>query len=143
MPEKPHTRDMPEGLTRNCTFAWTHVEIQENGDVRPCCARGPVGNLAKTSLAKILNGDEMKKLRASLLSGNLDDTCMNCRLQPSGTKEVLAEKVKALRQQVSAPDEFDVAAYLAANPDVVETGADPLQHYLHSGRLEGRRLRPK
>jgi radical SAM protein with 4Fe4S-binding SPASM domain len=143
MSEKLHTRAMPEGQTRNCIYPWTDVEIQDNGDIRPCCARKPVGNLTNASLAKILNGDEMRKLRSSLLSGNLDHTCMNCRLQPSGAKSDLIERVRALRHEVGVPPDFDVAEYLAANPDVANSGIDPIQHYLQMGRLEGRRLRPK
>jgi hypothetical protein len=33
---------------------------------------------------------------------------------------------------------FDSHAYVAANPDVAQAGADPLQHYLVHGLSEGR-----
>ncbi len=33
---------------------------------------------------------------------------------------------------------FDIGLYLSHNPDVAAAGIDPLEHYLHSGRAEGR-----
>jgi hypothetical protein len=39
-------------------------------------------------------------------------------------------------------DEFDGAAYLAANPDVARAGVDPRTHYDMYGKTEGRPLRP-
>jgi hypothetical protein len=36
--------------------------------------------------------------------------------------------------------EFDRERYLALNPDVAATGADPWAHYLQFGRREGRAL---
>ncbi len=38
--------------------------------------------------------------------------------------------------------EFDPDAYLAANPDVADAGADPYRHYRDHGYGEGRPLRP-
>jgi hypothetical protein len=37
------------------------------------------------------------------------------------------------------PSDFDPSAYLALNPDVAESGHDPVAHYLNHGRHEGRR----
>lgn len=37
-------------------------------------------------------------------------------------------------------DNFDAAAYLRANPDVVANGMDPYLHYINYGRAEGRSL---
>lgn len=54
------------------------------------------------------------------------------------------EVIEAMRGvQPDGPFLFDGAAYLAANPDVAEAGADPLQHYLHHGHHERRRLKPR
>ena len=40
--------------------------------------------------------------------------------------------------RVSPIAEFDGAFYLRTNPDVAETGMDPLEHYLVRGHVEGR-----
>lgn len=37
---------------------------------------------------------------------------------------------------------FDSAEYIAANPDVGRSGADPLRHYINHGLPEGRLVRP-
>lgn len=39
------------------------------------------------------------------------------------------------------PPDFDPADYLAANPDVLSAGADPIIHYKHFGWREGRPIR--
>jgi GT2 family glycosyltransferase len=39
------------------------------------------------------------------------------------------------------PDDFDPDYYLAINPDVQESGKDPVQHYLRYGRKEGRQYK--
>jgi hypothetical protein len=39
-------------------------------------------------------------------------------------------------------ENFDGAAYLAANPDVAASGSDPWQHFVAHGRGEGRRFWP-
>jgi ectoine hydroxylase-related dioxygenase (phytanoyl-CoA dioxygenase family) len=39
--------------------------------------------------------------------------------------------------------EFDEEAYLAANPDVAQSGGNAFQHYVHHGRFENRLLRPE
>lgn len=36
------------------------------------------------------------------------------------------------------PDAFDPRVYLLLNPDLEAAGADPVEHYLNSGRFEGR-----
>ncbi len=41
-------------------------------------------------------------------------------------------------QHAAVAAEFDVAFYLAANPDVAAAGMDPLEHFVRSGWLEGR-----
>lgn len=40
------------------------------------------------------------------------------------------------------PASFDAPAYLRANPDVAAANADPLEHWIHFGRREGRKLKP-
>jgi SAM-dependent methyltransferase len=40
--------------------------------------------------------------------------------------------------KLSVPSDFDPAAYLALNPDVVNAGADPEAHWLEYGHREGR-----
>ena len=50
---------------------------------------------------------------------------MQCQKRVLGTQEPL-------------PTDFDTERYLARNPDLVEAGVDPCEHYLTHGRIEGR-----
>jgi SAM-dependent methyltransferase len=45
-------------------------------------------------------------------------------------------------EPVVFPPDFVAADYLAANPDVLQAGADPIIHYKHFGWREGRPVRP-
>jgi hypothetical protein len=47
----------------------------------------------------------------------------------------------ALAETGAGKDAFDPAYYLARNPDVAQSGSDPLEHYCSSGAAEGRRPR--
>jgi SAM-dependent methyltransferase len=45
-------------------------------------------------------------------------------------------------EPLAFPPDFDPVDYLAANPDVLEAGADPVIHYKHFGWHEGRPIHP-
>lgn len=45
-------------------------------------------------------------------------------------------------EPIAFPPDFDPVDYLAANPDVLEAGADPVVHYKHFGWKEGRLIHP-
>lgn len=58
-----------------CSFPFTHLFLQANGDITPCCylAQDPfyvVGQIQKQSLEEIWNSEKMQALRRELLSGN-------------------------------------------------------------------------
>ena len=99
-------------------------------------------NLRDMSLERIQNGEKMRALRRSLLEGKLDAPCAKCGLRGVTTPSGLADSVRMLMHSLVPPAGFSGAAYLAANPDVAAAGADPVAHFLRSGRFEGRRLRP-
>jgi GT2 family glycosyltransferase/SAM-dependent methyltransferase len=58
------------------------------------------------------------------------------RLRLTGSRSHWAADLLA-QAKASSPS-FDSEFYLKQYPDVAESGADPLQHYLHYGRAEGR-----
>jgi glycosyltransferase involved in cell wall biosynthesis len=63
-------------------------------------------------------------------------------LRSGKTEGRAAQPVPVQRRKTTevdnSPDSFDRDWYLKINPDVAETGIDPYQHYLKSGRFEGR-----
>ena len=127
-------------LTRDCLDPWTYVEVRPNGEVAPCCVRAPVGNLAKASLSEILSGEPIRALRLQLLTGDLDQVCSNCLQRGPMQPELLQTKVRALREEVRLPPEFNSDLYLQANPDVHQPAEE---HFRTRGYLEGRMLRPE
>ncbi len=60
----------------------------------------------------------------------------------SGDAEAIADYIsRGWREGLSPSTRFDPVAYRAANPDIGDV--DPLLHYAHEGRSQGRRLRPE
>ncbi|AXF07068.1 class I SAM-dependent methyltransferase [Paraburkholderia graminis] len=45
-------------------------------------------------------------------------------------------------EPIALPPDFDPVDYLAANPDVLDAGVDPVLHYMHFGWHEGRPIHP-
>jgi len=132
----------PAQTTRDCRDPWVYIEIMVNGDVKPCCVRDAVGNLGEKSLPEILMDEPIRRLRAELLTGNLDAVCTACKQRAPIGPEAFRQKIRALRDEVHLPPGFNAGAYLRANPDVAAAGSSADAHFLSSGYLEGRVLRP-
>jgi sulfatase maturation enzyme AslB (radical SAM superfamily) len=98
-PEEQHavmnTED-PAEATRDCTDPWTVVAVRGDGGIAPCCRRPPIGTLAEDSLPNILNGAKARELKASLLSGRLDEYCSSCTVKAMTSPAELTQKVGAL-----------------------------------------------
>jgi len=140
MANSTHSRFIPEGMTRDCLDPWVYIEIRADGGIAPCCARGPIGDLATQSLAEIMNGEKARSLRYALLSGQPDRQCRDCGLRGATDPGTLRLKVEMLMNAVTVPDGFETEAYLETNPDVREAGVEPRGHFLEWGRLEGRAI---
>jgi hypothetical protein len=134
------SRYLSPGMTRNCLDPWQYVEFRPNGDVGPCCAR-VIGNLSSESLGDILNGPTARQLRSDLLHGRPDLICRECGLKSEISPPELSKKIRSLFDKVTVPEGFDADAYIEANPDVLEAGDNPVEHFLRYGRFEGRPLR--
>tara|TARA_B100000900_G_scaffold288291_1_gene247297 strand:- start:202 stop:1551 length:1350 start_codon:yes stop_codon:yes gene_type:complete len=71
-------------MSKICVYPWSHVNINPDGDVWPCChQRGEkirvYGNFKKDSIDTIFNSESAKELRRSMLQGVLPlDTCSKC-----------------------------------------------------------------
>jgi hypothetical protein len=123
--------ELPQGMTRDCTDPWTYAELETNGDVKPCCARTGVGNLANQELSQILSGDRIRQLRADLLGGTPDSDCAKCHLKGPSTPQALSEKVQELLQDESRGKYFDTV-FSNRILFLLQTALD----HLKAGRLE-------
>lgn len=64
-----------------CSLPWTHLNVQPNGDIFPCCMSPydkPIGNTSRDTLEEIWNGNEMKLIRKQMLSGKRPAACARC-----------------------------------------------------------------
>jgi|TARA_B100000902_G_scaffold218294_1_gene207449 radical SAM protein with 4Fe4S-binding SPASM domain len=70
-------------MSKICVYPWSHVNINPQGDVWPCCHQRKVptvlGNVKTQSMEEIFNGEEIRKLRLDMLNGVLPSpTCDKC-----------------------------------------------------------------
>ena len=63
-----------------CKHAWTSMDIYPNGNVTPCCylPKKVLGNVNKTSLENIWNGDEYKNFRKEMSTKGAFVVCGGC-----------------------------------------------------------------
>ena len=95
-----NTTVMPiqEGQTRDCTQPWQFVQIKVDGSFCPCCDHPALGNVNKRPLSELLECDEIRGLRKSLIEGNLDKWCKNCQASPTiGIDEFRGKLIRLLK----------------------------------------------
>src|SRR5207244_7378280 len=80
---------LTRGMTRDCVDPWTYIEFDTNGGVKPCCARGAIGNLLQGDLTQILNDAPIRRLRNDLLQGTPDPVSATCQLKAPIASETL------------------------------------------------------
>ena len=69
-----------------CARAWSGIDIDARGTVRPCCefgevlvdAHGQEFNVSKNTLHEILHSDHIKQLRSQMLAGERPKACSKC-----------------------------------------------------------------
>ena len=95
--------------TRDCTDPWFFAQLTATREVRPCCWHPPVGTLAPGgSLEAVLNGPEIRKLRAGLLTGHLNEHCLVCPARSLTSIETLRTRLEG---------ELAVSAIAVRRPD--------------------------
>jgi organic radical activating enzyme len=63
-----------------CAAPWRGLHINSRGDVKTCCAGNPnmLGNLNSQPIEQILNGPQLKEIRAAVSQGQIHPYCSNC-----------------------------------------------------------------
>jgi len=65
--------------TTLCTEPWTHLEIDNNGRIKPCCvSQQIVGHISKDNIKEVFFDNQMATLRQQLLSGSQPAGCKKC-----------------------------------------------------------------
>ena len=66
---------------RFCMLPWLHLHGWPTGEAYPCCLSDdklPIGNLRRSTLAEIWNGDKLKAMRANMLADRQSPECKKC-----------------------------------------------------------------
>ena len=62
-----------------CPQPWTHLEVLQSGEIRPCCVHTDiVGHVKNDSLSTAFNHSKMQTLRQDLLNGQKPSGCNKC-----------------------------------------------------------------
>jgi MoaA/NifB/PqqE/SkfB family radical SAM enzyme len=62
-----------------CPIPWSHMEINNQGQIRPCCIQTDiVGSIQKDQLIDVFHSDAMVKLRNNMLNGAQISGCDKC-----------------------------------------------------------------
>lgn len=62
-----------------CSLPWMHLEVSNNGQIRPCCVYGSeVANINDTTLHDAFYGQHLADLRQDFLSGVRPKGCQHC-----------------------------------------------------------------
>jgi MoaA/NifB/PqqE/SkfB family radical SAM enzyme len=62
-----------------CPVVWSHLEITQQGSIRPCCIQYTiVGDIQKDQIIDAFHSSAMSELRHSLLTGIRAPGCRNC-----------------------------------------------------------------
>jgi MoaA/NifB/PqqE/SkfB family radical SAM enzyme len=81
-----------------CPEPWSHLEINNQGHIRPCCVQtDTVGNIQKDQLIDIFHGSAMLELRNNLLNGVQVSGCSKC--WSTETAGLLSERQRHLNLQ--------------------------------------------
>jgi radical SAM protein with 4Fe4S-binding SPASM domain len=84
-----------------CAIPWTHLEIESNGDISPCCMTDDyiLGNVKQDSLNDVFHGKALQELRNSLLVGERPKTCQGCwNLEEKNLTSIRMHNVKRLKK---------------------------------------------
>ena len=83
------------GQTRMCGQLWSYAVIKEDGRISHCCANMmSQKSLREHSFAEIMDDDEIRSWRLSLLNGkNLPHSCINCHWAGTGSPQDLLQLI--------------------------------------------------
>jgi sulfatase maturation enzyme AslB (radical SAM superfamily) len=72
-----------------CMHPFTGLATREDGAIQVCCRSHPIGNIQDNTLEEIWNGDNMKRIRKQVLTGDRPPECEPCfRLEDQGVESL-------------------------------------------------------
>jgi len=99
-----HFVDANSTQTRDCLDPWRIAFVQADASVRPCCFfEEKLGTLMTHSLEDVVEGEEFRKLRREMLSGELRPNCRSCSARPLIDRAAFQRKVEDHLNRMSRP----------------------------------------
>ena len=84
-----------EQSTRDCLDPWFFALFNSRRGLQPCCWHPPVCTVpVGASLSEALDGPEMREVRRQLLTGELNQHCIECPSRPLTDTASLRERVR-------------------------------------------------
>jgi hypothetical protein len=77
-----------------CMAPWTHIMIDPDSQVTPCCtSKLLLGDASKSSLKEIWNSDNYRKMRLDMLAGRPIESCQPCYKHEELGKESMRQGI--------------------------------------------------
>jgi MoaA/NifB/PqqE/SkfB family radical SAM enzyme len=84
-----------------CPLPWMHLEITNEGNIKPCCVADSVGNINHSHISDQFMSVEMDNLRNSMLNGHKPSTCNACwNLESNGMHSLRLHHKSLLQKQL-------------------------------------------
>lgn len=93
--KEPTPHNLSQGKPGICRDPWRMCIINRHGDMKPCCYYPPnTGNIFQNPLPEVINNEENRNLRRSLLEGDIPECCLNCGMLSEITSEQSWEAIQ-------------------------------------------------
>ncbi len=90
-----------------CLVPWVHLFLGWDGEAYLCCMTNrrmdSLGNVARTSVAEVFNGEAMRAVRRRFLAGRLESPCARCDMATVENTRLLEELGEPLGRLPGAP----------------------------------------
>lgn len=93
-----------------CSLPFTSLFLGPDGGIKPCCsAIANIGNINTQHVKDIINGNEAKEIRNSILQGKWHPSCKQCKIQSEkGTHSERKDNVEDFKDLDLSEDYFDL-----------------------------------
>jgi MoaA/NifB/PqqE/SkfB family radical SAM enzyme len=84
-----------------CAIPWTHLEIQNDGGITPCCmtSGSTLGNIKHTTLEQAFSGKDLLELRREFLAGDRPKICRGCwKAEEKNLTSIRMHNIKRLKK---------------------------------------------
>jgi radical SAM protein with 4Fe4S-binding SPASM domain len=102
-----HHRDLLQHSSSFCMAPWTHLAIQPNGKVKPCCDNQTwLGDCSTQTLKETWNSEPLKQIRRDLLANKKVESCKSCYIKEDLGRDSLRQSInRSMAQHIDKVDQ--------------------------------------